>query len=180
MKTTEPVKVHGWTMHVAEALHSKIFGGNMKQRIFQKVTLALVVFCCVFTIDAVGIAAAEPKINLDVLLAQRVPILLEFGKGWCIPCKYMKPILDDMANLYKGKAIVLAVDMDVNRDLVRKFNIRIMPTQVFLLPNGNEFFRNEGTLEREHIAQVFAKMGLPTPPPLAGRAPGAVTQTPVR
>jgi hypothetical protein len=53
--------------------------------------------------------------------------------------------------------------MDVNKDLVKDFKIRLMPTQVFLTPDGKEFFRNEGTLERDQIAQVFAKMGLPVP-----------------
>jgi thioredoxin 1 len=107
--------------------------------------------------------AAEPKINLQALMAKRMPILLEFGRGWCIPCKYMKPILEDMSKAYSGKAIVMTVDMDANKDLVRDFRIRMMPTQVFLTPDGKEFLRNEGTFEREQIMQVFAKMGLPAP-----------------
>jgi thioredoxin 1 len=107
--------------------------------------------------------AAEPKIDLKALASKRVPVLLEFGRGWCIPCKYMKPILDDMAKAYSGKAIVTTVDMDANKDLVRDFGIRMMPTQVFLTPDGKEFFRNEGTLEREQIAQVFEKMGVGAP-----------------
>jgi thioredoxin 1 len=111
--------------------------------------------------------AAEAKINLQALLGKGTPILLEFGRGWCIPCKYMKPILEDTSKAYAGKAIVTTVDMDANKDLVRNFNIRMMPTQVFLTPDGKEFFRNEGTLEREQIAQVFAKMGV------AGPAQGA-------
>jgi thioredoxin 1 len=105
--------------------------------------------------------AAEPKIDLRALASKRMPVLLEFGRGWCIPCKYMKPILEDMARAYAGRAIVTTVDMDVNKDLVRDFRVRMMPTQVFLTPDGKEFFRNEGTLEREQIAQVFAKMGVP-------------------
>ena len=107
--------------------------------------------------------AQDPKINLQALLSKKVPIMLEFGRGWCIPCKYMKPILEDMAKVYSGKAIVTTVDMDANKDLVRDFRIRMMPTQVFLTPDGKEFFRNEGTLERENIAQVFTKMGLAAP-----------------
>lgn len=103
---------------------------------------------------------SEPKINLQALLGKKVPILLEFGRGWCIPCKYMKPILDDMSSAYAGKALVMTVDMDANKDLVRDFRIRMMPTQVFLTPDGKEFFRNEGTLEREGIMQVFLKMGV--------------------
>jgi thioredoxin 1 len=107
--------------------------------------------------------AQDPKINLQALLSKKVPILLEFGRGWCIPCKYMKPILEDMGKAYSEKAIVTTVDMDANKDLVRDFRIRMMPTQVFLTPDGKEFFRNEGTLERENIAQVFTKMGLAAP-----------------
>jgi thioredoxin 1 len=127
----------------------------------------LVILMCGLVIGALGSLcngyAADPKINLQALVAKRVPVLLEFGRGWCIPCKYMKPILEDMSTAYAGKAIVMTVDMDANKDLVRDFRIRMMPTQVFLMPDGKEFFRNEGTLEREQIAQVFAKMGLGQP-----------------
>jgi len=119
--------------------------------------------------------AQDPKINLQALLSKRVPILLEFGRGWCKPCKYMKPILEDTAAAYKGRAIVTTVDMDVNKDLVRSFGIRMMPTQVFIAPDGKEFFRNEGTFERDHIMQVFTKMGV-APPNMQGAAPGAPPQ----
>jgi thioredoxin 1 len=114
--------------------------------------------------------AADPKINVQALLSKRIPILLEFGRGWCIPCKYMKPILADMSKAYAGRAIVMTVDMDANKDLVRDYKIRMMPTQVFITPDGKEFFRNEGTLERNQIADLFAKMGIQ--PQTQGDAPG--------
>lgn len=123
--------------------------------------------------------ASEPKINLPALFGKKVPILLEFGRGWCIPCKYMKPILDDMSAAYTGKAIVMTVDMDVNKDLVRDFRIRMMPTQVFLTPDGKEFFRNEGVFERDAIMKVFAQMGVPTPATQSG-APVPLQAAPVQ
>ncbi len=125
------------------------------------IVVILGVFMALSAMIATG--SAEPRIDLKTLVAKRVPILLEFGRGWCIPCKYMKPILDDMSKVYAGKAIVMTVDMDANKDLVRDFRIRMMPTQVFLMPDGKEYSRNEGTLERDQIAQVFAKMGLGQP-----------------
>jgi thioredoxin 1 len=121
--------------------------------------------------------AAGPKIDLNALAAKKIPVLLEFGRGWCIPCKYMKPILNDMAKAFKGSAIVTTVDMDANRNLVRAFRIRMMPTQVFLSPDGKEFFRHEGTLEREQIVQIFAKMGVR--PGSAPRASGSKSAKPV-
>ncbi len=119
---------------------------------------------------------AAGQIDLKALVAKKIPILLEFGRGWCIPCKYMKPILKDMEQAYAGRAIVTTVDMDANKDLVRAFGIRMMPTQVFLAPGGKEYYRNEGTLEREQIAQVLAKMGLAPPTRAPGRS--AVPQPP--
>jgi thioredoxin 1 len=135
---------------------------------FFRVVLGL---CIVQWVAALPGYAAEPKINLQALLAKRAPILLEFGRGWCIPCKYMKPILADISRAYSGRAIVMTVDMDANKDLVRSFKIRMMPTQVFLMPDGKEFFRNEGTLERDQIAQIFAKMGVQSPGPGAAGPP---------
>lgn len=117
-------------------------------------------------------AIAAGKIDLKALAAKRMPILLEFGRGWCIPCKYMKPILKDMEKAYTGKAIITTVDMDANKGLVRAFGIRMMPTQVFLSPDGKEFHRNEGTLERQQIMQIFAKMGLTPPGSPAPRTQG--------
>lgn len=124
--------------------------------------IALLVFCLIAGLmgNTSQTCAADARINLQALSAKGVPILLEFGRGWCIPCKYMKPILDDMVRAYGPRAIVTTVDMDANKDLVRNFRIRMMPTQVFLTPDGKEFFRNEGTMEREKIAQVFSKMGV--------------------
>ncbi len=121
------------------------------------------IIACGIILSTSLLFAADAKINLPALTAKKVPILLEFGRGWCKPCKYMKPILDDMAKTYNGKAVVMTVDMDANKDLVRDFKIRLMPTQVFLTADGREFARNEGTLEREQIKQVFTKMGVEAP-----------------
>jgi thioredoxin 1 len=123
----------------------------------------LIVLCTLIAVALSGPASAAGPIDLKALLAKGRPVLLEFGRGWCKPCKYMKPILNDMAKAYAGKAIVTTVDMDANAQLVRAFRIRMMPTQVFLRPDGKEFHRNEGTMERDQIMQVFSKMGVPPP-----------------
>ncbi len=121
--------------------------------------------------------AAERQIDLRALLAKKVPILLVFGSNCCPSCQYSKPILDDLAKVYSGKAIVTGVDVAVDKDLARDFKIRLTPTQVFLTPDGKEFFRKEGNLQREETIQVFNKMGV-APAPQA-RAPISVPATPV-
>ncbi|MDQ7785603.1 MAG: thioredoxin family protein [Desulfomonilaceae bacterium] len=114
----------------------------------------------IFIMDRSASLSEETHIDLEELLSKKKPVLLEFGKGWCSPCKYMKPILEKTSRAFEGKAVVATVDMDVNMHLVRQFSIRVMPTQIFLWPNGTEFFRNEGVLELEQIVLIFGKMGL--------------------
>jgi thioredoxin 1 len=145
-----------------QPLEQNDYGGSFLMKHIRVLFLGLVM---VLATTLTPSFAADPKINMQTLLAKRVPILMEFGRGWCIPCKYMKPILEDTSKAYAGKAIVTTVDMDANKDLVRDFKIRMMPTQVFLTPDGKEFFRNEGTLEREQIAEILNKMAAQSPGP---------------
>jgi thioredoxin 1 len=117
----------------------------------------------IFIMDRSPDLSGANRVDVQRLLSMHRPVLLEFGKGWCKPCKYMKPILKDAARAYEGRAVVASVDMDANLDLARRFSVRLMPTQIFLWPNGKVFFRNEGVLERDHIAQIFSKMGVDPP-----------------
>ncbi len=119
--------------------------------------------------------AAEPKIDLRALLTKKVPILLEFGSNCCPSCQYSKQVHDDLTKAYGGKAVLTGVDVAVNKDLAREFKIRLTPTQVFLTPDGKEFFRKEGNLQPDQIMQVFSKMGL-QPPKVQSRGPVAAPQ----
>lgn len=105
--------------------------------------------------------AEGQQIQLQSILSQEIPVMLQFGKSYCPRCKANKPILDSAAKAYAGQAQIVSVDSDVNMRLVRDFGIRLIPTQIFLLPSGREFYRHEGFLQGHQIAQIFNKMGLP-------------------
>jgi thioredoxin-like negative regulator of GroEL len=51
------------------------------------------------------------------------------------------------------------VDVEANMDLVRSFGIRLIPTQIFLMPDRREFFRHEGVLQEKQIAEILTRMG---------------------
>ncbi len=105
--------------------------------------------------------AADQKIEVRSLLSRNIPLMLQFGKSWCPTCKSTRPVLDSTARAYAGKALIVPVDVEANMELVRNLKIRLIPTQIFLTPDGREFFRHEGILQAQQIADVFGKMGLP-------------------
>ncbi len=89
-----------------------------------------------------------------------LPVLLEFGASWCIPCQLMQPAMNKVEQEYRGRLAVVIVDVDSYRDFIRKFAIRITPTLVFLDRNGDEFKRLFGGSSYEEITAVLKTQGL--------------------
>jgi len=89
-----------------------------------------------------------------------LPKLLDFGRGICIPCKKMAPILQELSEEYKGRVIIKIVEIDGEKELTRINRIRLIPTQIFFDSKNKEVFRHEGFMDKEQIKKVFDKMGV--------------------
>lgn len=97
---------------------------------------------------------------LDKALAAGRPVVADFGRGECIPCKMMKPILEKLAKEFKGKAEVLIIDIDEYPDLKRRCGVRFIPVQVFYSASATEVYRHEGFMPEEDIRKQLAKLGV--------------------
>ncbi len=89
-----------------------------------------------------------------------LPKLLDFGRGVCIPCKKMAPILQELSEEYKGRVIIKIIEIDREKELTQVNRIRLIPTQIFFDSKNKEVFRHEGFMEKERIKKVFEKMGI--------------------
>ena len=59
-------------------------------------------------------------------------ILLDFYASWCGPCKVMSPIIDELAEEYKDRALIVKVDSEKNPNLSTHFRIKSIPTLIFI------------------------------------------------
>ncbi len=87
-------------------------------------------------------------------------VMLELGSVGCIPCEQMKPVMDKLSKQYQGKLDVLFIDVKVDREAGRKYQVFMIPTQVFLDKKGKEFHRHFGYYPYEDIVPVLKKAGL--------------------
>lgn len=97
---------------------------------------------------------------LDQAFRKGRPVLADFGRGVCIPCKQMKPILEELAAEYEGKASILIIEIDDYRALTRRYSIRLIPTQIFFDAQRKEVYRHEGFMSKESIKEKLEEMGV--------------------
>jgi thioredoxin 1 len=100
------------------------------------------------------------SISLESVLGNGKPTLAEFGWRKCIPCKEMRPILEQLDVEYKGKVSVVIIEIPFHEDLTQKHGIKYMPTQIFFDSSGNEVTRHTGFLPKTQIIAQLEQMGV--------------------
>lgn len=103
--------------------------------------------------------AAKPKNPLTDALQNKLPTVLDLGSEMCIPCKKMIPIFAELEKELAGKANVILLQIDDYRDLASKYNVRVIPTQIFFDKNGEQYWRHEGFLSKEDILAKLKETG---------------------
>jgi len=60
-------------------------------------------------------------------------IVVDFSASWCMPCKMIAPMFDEMANSDEYKDIIFVkIDVDENPETSEKYQIMSMPTFLFI------------------------------------------------
>ena len=71
----------------------------------------------------------------EMVLKSDKPVLIDFWAVWCGPCRAVAPIIEEIAEVYDGRAVVGKIDVDNNRDIATKYGIQAIPT-LFLVKDG--------------------------------------------
>ena len=85
---------------------------------------------------------------------------LELGGEGCRPCEAMKPVMQAVREKFPDQVEVTFYDVRKVPARAGEYSVRLIPTQVFLLPNGTEFFRHEGYFSEPEVMAVLARMGV--------------------
>ncbi len=84
--------------------------------------------------------------------------MVDLGARSCIPCKMMAPILEELKKEYEGKAAVIFVDVYQSPAEAKRFNVSIMPTQIFFDKKGQEITRHLGFMAKKDIVEQLDKL----------------------
>lgn len=77
-------------------------------------------------------------------------VLVDFWAAWCMPCKMMAPVLNEVAEEAGDKVTIAKVNVDEQKATAAKFNIRSIPTLI-LFRNGKEVKRISGVKSKDYL-----------------------------
>ncbi len=83
-----------------------------------------------------------------------VPVLADFWAEWCMPCKMIAPVLEELADEYDGKLKIAKVDVDSQPELAQKFNVVSIPTLI-LFKDGEVVNQHIGAGSKDVLEKIF-------------------------
>ncbi len=89
----------------------------------------------------------------EVLQAAR-PVLVEFTAEWCAPCKQLKPVLEELAQEWAGRAEVVEFDVDKDPQMAVRYRVLGVPTMM-LFVGGQVKSRLTGFKPKKTIVKKF-------------------------
>jgi thioredoxin 1 len=93
--------------------------------------------------------------NFDTEVKQSdVPVLVDFWAEWCMPCRMVAPVLEEISLEYQGKVKVAKVNVDQEPDLASAYNIISIPT-LLLFKNGEAVKQKVGAAPKAAIVDLF-------------------------
>jgi thioredoxin len=101
------------------------------------------------------VTVTEATFDSAVVQAQ-LPVLVDFWAEWCPPCRWLSPIVEDLATEQAGKLLVAKVNADENPGLVRRYGNLSLPS-LLLFVGGVERARIIGARPKGRLLTELAQ-----------------------
>ncbi|MCK6412087.1 MAG: tetratricopeptide repeat protein [Azonexus sp.] len=90
----------------------------------------------------------------------QVPVVVDFWAPWCAPCQTLKPMLEKLAEEFKGRFLLAKINSDENPEISQYFGVRSIPS-VKVLFQGQLVDEFNGALPESEVRAFLERIALP-------------------
>jgi len=101
------------------------------------------------------IKLTDAEFEQSVLKASQ-PTLVDFWAEWCAPCRQLTPVVEQMADTYKGKLQVAKMNIDEQPQTPTQYAVRAIPT-LLLFKDGEVVDQIVGLVSKSKLEELVNK-----------------------
>ena len=94
--------------------------------------------------------------SFDDFISTDKPVLVDFWADWCMPCRMMAPVMDELSQVYAGKAKFGKVNVDENPQIASRYGIMSIP-HFLIFKNGSRVEKIVGAVGRGPLGNALKK-----------------------
>ena len=85
-----------------------------------------------------------------------MPILIDFWAEWCMPCRALAPVIEELAQEFNGRVRFAKLNVDECKELPSRFGIRGIPTLI-LFADGKKVNELVGNQPKDKIRSMLTQ-----------------------
>jgi thioredoxin len=90
----------------------------------------------------------------DEVLGSPLPVLLDVWAPWCVPCRGMEPVIEDLAASLAGRVRVAKLNVSRSPEAAARLRIQAVPT-VIVFKDGREVTRMLGARGKGELMRAL-------------------------
>ncbi len=124
----------------------------------RRVVLAWVLWAVAGIVAASGFAASDELVDLAV--ANRKPVIADFGLGRCLQCRKQSETLERVRATHGDRVLIRMVNVSREHSLTDRYGVEWIPTLVFFDAGGKVVRKQVGPMDYDAIREQLSRMGV--------------------